>query len=353
MEVDEPITTEAYIVSFRELAVRAVFIDDLLLKNADGVLKAAELSQEVESKMLREVKDMMYKVNMADTFEFISKIGYECLFRIYAKKALEELDFGNAEKAFLKCDDYKSLQTLKRVQNLDDKEKQKAEILVFYGKYDDAEECYRKMDRRDLAIQMRMRVGDWTKVLQMAKDGGSAVGEEVLQTAYNELGNFHAQRMQFDQAAQYYLQAKNYDGLIDAYTRLEDYESLEKIMPEIPEGTSQLLALGDKFQSVGMCEAAVKCFERCNEIKRAIDCCVLLNHWNIAVELAEQHNFMQIEGLLTQQANQLLEKNQKLEAAELYRKANHNTEAAKLLSQIADDLIEREVALLKLYYSCF
>jgi WD repeat-containing protein 35 len=33
----------------------------------------------------------------------------------------------------------------------------------------------------------------------------------------------------------------------------------------------------------------------------------------------------------------------KLEAAELYRKANHNTEAAKLLSQIADDLCEREL----------
>jgi len=48
--------------------------------------------------------------------------------------------------------------------------------------------------------------------------------------------------------------------------------------------------------------------------------------------MAEQYNFMQIEGLLTQYATQLLDKNMKLEAAELYRKANHNTEAAKLLS---------------------
>lgn len=35
--------------------------------------------------------------------------------------------------------------------------------------------------------------------------------------------------------------------------------------------------------------------------KQAIDCCVLLNHWSKAVELAEQHNFPQIEGLLTKQ----------------------------------------------------
>jgi hypothetical protein len=34
-----------------------------------------------------------------------------------------------------------------------------------------------------------------------------------------------------------------------------------------------------------------------------------------------------------------------LEAAELYRKSHHNTEAAKLLSQIANDLVEKDVKL--------
>jgi WD repeat-containing protein 35 len=31
-----------------------------------------------------------------------------------------------------------------------------------------------------------------------------------------------------------------------------------------------------------------------------------------------------------------------LEAAELYRKANHNTDAARILSQIGSDLVDRE-----------
>jgi len=30
------------------------------------------------------------------------------------------------------------------------------------------------------------------------------------------------------------------------------------------------------------------------EPKKAIDCCVLLNHWNIATELAEKHGYAQI-----------------------------------------------------------
>lgn len=99
--------------------------------------------------------------------------------------------------------------------------------------------------------------------------------------------------------------------------------------------------LAERFQMVGMAEYAVKCYERAGQIKAAVDCCVLLNHWNIAVELAEKHRFMQIETLLQQCAQDLLSKNRRLEAAELYRKANRNTEAAKLLSQIANDLIDR------------
>lgn len=51
---------------------------------------------------------------------------------------------------------------------------------------------------------------------------------------------------------------------------------------------------------------------------------------------------MQVEGLLHQNANELLNKNKRLEAAELYRKANRNTEAAKILSGIADQFIDRD-----------
>lgn len=50
--------------------------------------------------------------------------------------------------------------------------------------------------------------------------------------------------------------------------------------------------------------------------------------------------------MLISYANQLLEKRNKLEAAELYRKAKRNTEAAKILSSIADDLTERDVIII-------
>jgi WD repeat-containing protein 35 len=53
---------------------------------------------------------------------------------------------------------------------LDYKDKQKAEVLTFYGHCDDAEAIYKKIDRKDLAVQMRVKIGDWFSVSQMIRE---------------------------------------------------------------------------------------------------------------------------------------------------------------------------------------
>ncbi len=58
------------------------------------------------------------------------------------------------------------------------------------------------------------------------------------------------------------------------------------------------------------------------ELQRAVDCCVHLNHWDQAVDLARQHSLPQIETLLAQYAGRLLEDKRTLEAVQLYRKAS-------------------------------
>merc|ERR1711862_325980 len=60
--------------------------------------------------------------------------------------------------------------------------------------------------------------------------------------------------------------------------------------------------------------------------------------WDLAVSLAQQQNFQQIEGLLAKYAQHLLDKNKKIEAVQLYRKASRHTEAAKLLNSIAREM---------------
>jgi hypothetical protein len=57
-------------------------------------------------------------------------------------------------------------------------------------------------------------------------------------------------------------------------------------------------------------------------MKAAMDCCMQLHQWDQALQLAQQCNFTEAEGLLQQYAQHLLEKRKYLEALELYRKAS-------------------------------
>lgn len=41
--------------------------------------------------------------------------------------------------------------------------------MAYYGNYDQDEQIYRSMDRKDLAVKMRVKIGDWFKVSQMLK----------------------------------------------------------------------------------------------------------------------------------------------------------------------------------------
>merc|ERR1712151_137343 len=132
--------------------------------------------------------------------------------------------------------------------------------------------------------------------------------------------------------------AQNNNALVDTYYFLEDYDSLQKLIEYLPEGSPLLMDIGHKFTSVGLCEQAVQAYLRCGDVKTAVDTCVLLNQWDLAVKHAQQQNFQQIEGLLAKYAQHLLDKNKKIEAVQLYRKANRHTEAAKLLAQMAKEM---------------
>lgn len=39
--------------------------------------------------------------------------------------------------------------------------KQKAEVAAYFKRFNEAENLYREIDRKDLAIELRMRLGDW------------------------------------------------------------------------------------------------------------------------------------------------------------------------------------------------
>eukprot|EP00928_Gymnodinium_smaydae_P071095 TRINITY_DN54772_c0_g1_i1.p1 TRINITY_DN54772_c0_g1~~TRINITY_DN54772_c0_g1_i1.p1 ORF type:complete len:1239 (-),score=345.63 TRINITY_DN54772_c0_g1_i1:123-3839(-) len=332
LQPEEPVLSNAYICAFKDLQIQSVLIDEVI-QNPENPRK--EVLLDFETKSLRDTRDILTKVsNLKDAFNYVDANPHPRLWRLLAEAALDQLDFSVAEKAFVRFEDYQGVQLVKRLRLLDDRVKQKAEVAAYFQRFDEAESLYREIDRKDLAIDLRVRLGDWFRVIQLAQGGD----EDLLQQAWSAIGDYYADRGKWSNAAQYYAKAQNNNALVDTYYFLEDYDSLQKLIEYLPEGNLLLMDIGHKFTSVGLCEQAVQAYLRCGDVKTAVDTCVLLNQWDLAVNLAQQQNFQQIEGLLAKYAQHLLDKNKKIEAVQLYRKANRHTEAAKLLSQLAREM---------------
>jgi hypothetical protein len=49
--------------------------------------------------------------------------------------------------------------------------KQKAEVSAYFKRFNEAENLYREIDRKDLAIELRMRLGDWYALIRGVERG--------------------------------------------------------------------------------------------------------------------------------------------------------------------------------------
>jgi WD repeat-containing protein 35 len=356
MTPSDPILSSGYLSSFKDLQIKAVMLDEI---HAQPEQPEKEFVLNFETKELETARELLDTVGLQEACSHVEKHSHPRLWRLLAEAALEELNFNIAERSFVRCSDFQGIQYVKRLRSMEDKMKQRAEVSAYFQRFDEAESIYREIDRKDLAIELRIRLGDWFRVLQLVQSGGG--DDKMLTLAWNKIGDYYADRQKWSKAAQYYHQAKNTEALIDCFYTLEDYAGLEKLVRALPEGSDLLIKIGEKFESVGIVDlpeqhsnsnnaqravqnggdpdlqrnGAVGAFLKAGDVKRAIDCCVMLNNWDRAVELAEAHSFPQIEGLLSKYATQLLEKGKELQAVELFRKANRCTDAAKLLAKLA------------------
>lgn len=276
---------------------------------------------------------------MADAYQFVDDNSHPRLWRSLAEASLECLDFTVADKAFVRCGDYQGIQFVKRLQTLDDSNKQRAEVAKHFQRFDEAERLYHAMDRTDLAIEMRMQLGDWFHVEKLVAAGGG--DDTMLQATWNSIGEYYAERRKWTKAVSYFAQAKNTEMLMECFCRLDDYTGLEKLIDTLPEGSPLLNNIGERFGRVGITEHAVRAYLKGGHVKGAVDTCVSLNQWDQAVTLAAEHDFQQIEGLLTKYAGHLLGQERTIDAIELYRQSHRHIESARLLQGMAKEATER------------
>jgi WD repeat-containing protein 35 len=176
------------------------------------------------------------QVGFADAFQYVEDNSHPVLWRIVADAALKSLDLQAALKGYVRCQDYNAIQFVKRLQLLEDKRKQDAEIQSFFHEFDKSEEIYMNMERIDLAVELRLFLGDWFNILNIIKENpGKYTNETLVDKAKSSLGDYFFERQKWFNAGNYYSESQVYDRLGKCHYFLENYGGIEKILDTLPD----------------------------------------------------------------------------------------------------------------------
>ncbi|GAB1603121.1 repeat-containing 35-like isoform X2 [Argonauta hians] len=346
-ETEEPIPCKGYLCQFADLQIKVVLLENIMTFPQNPT---KNFIMDIETKTLRDTRQLLNNVSLEEALHFIEKNPHPRLWRLLAETALENMDMCIAEQAFVHYQDYYGIQFVKKLNNQPMEAVKRAEVLCYFHKFDEAEQLYVSIDRWDLAVAMRKKMGDWFRVLHLLTTNSSG-DDNQLEEAWNAIGDYFADRQQLVEAINHYLKGRNQARLADCYYQLEDFNGLQKMVTSLPENHELLPNIGGMFITVGMCEQAVEAYIKCNRVTAAIDCCIQLNHWNMAIDLAKKYSVKDIDAKLNTYMSHLLEKGRTMNASELYCKAGHYLEAAKLLMKEAQKIakISRVLLMKKIY----
>jgi WD repeat-containing protein 35 len=103
-EPEEPILSAGYLCDFTDLEVKSVLLDDIL-KDPEEIKNIQEMFVQYEVKSLRDTREIL-TVNLKEAVDFIEQNPHKRLWKLLTETALEKLNFGIAERAFVKMEDY-------------------------------------------------------------------------------------------------------------------------------------------------------------------------------------------------------------------------------------------------------
>ncbi|GET86225.1 intraflagellar transport protein 122B, putative [Leishmania tarentolae] len=342
---EEPVQSCANLCKFKSLKIRTLQLDELLL---DPERPRKDYIVDFEAQLLRDMRAVLRDGTAKEAYEFAESHNTKKLWELLAEHTLFQLDFTYAEVAFIHCKDYAAIQFVKRVRSLDDPKKQLAEVNAYYRRFDEAERLYKDVDRKDLALDLRYRLGDWFGVVRLVQEGGG--DEALLFQAWENIGDHYASRQKWSKAAQYYTQCRHYRKLARIFYIIEDYEMLTQLISMGEHDKELMVTLGNMLLTVGLAEEAAKAFIAANEPRMAVNGCVQVNMWNRAIALAKEHRLEDVGQLLEKYAKYLIHRERLTEAIELYRKAGKHDEAATLLAQLGKRAALRDALKAKKFY---
>lgn len=109
----------------------------------------------------------------------------------------------------------------------------------------------------------------------------------------------------FEQIAECCIQLGNYDGLINLIDKVSDHQLL--------------LQIGMFLQSVGLCKECVRAFCKANQAQLAVDACIAMGEWKMAMDQAREHQLENVDSLLDKYVDHMLDKDKYIEVVEVYK----------------------------------
>jgi WD repeat-containing protein 35 len=128
-----------------------------------------------------------------EAMKYAEEVSHPRIWKLIAESALEAQDFQVAQKAFIRSGDFHGIQFVKRLMKVEDVNKQKAEVMAYFGNFDQAERAYLDLERKDLAIDLRIRLGDWFRVSHLVKASGAG-DDAMFDKANDNIGEHYFER---------------------------------------------------------------------------------------------------------------------------------------------------------------
>lgn len=345
LEADESLRSSGLICEFKDLIVRVILIDHLIMKytfadshnvsNTDCSSDLSEFMVEHEVKLLRKTREKIKQLDSSEIVSFIESNSHPKLWRILAESSIELLNFKQAEFAFVKCKDYKSVQFLKRVSKMSTNELKKGEIFAYFNQFKEAEKVFMDCDRHDLAINLHKTVGNWCKVVELLENNSNCGSDLEMKQALNNWADNCMDEQNWLEASKLYSKCENWTKLYKCYRLTENYSALFKLIDYV-ENDELLLKIGWTFECNGLCMEAEIAYRKANRVDLALKCCINLNEWKNAIELAQNKQIADVDMLLSKYSQQLMAKGRHFDVIELFRKANRINDTHAMLIKLIE-----------------
>ncbi|OHS94343.1 WD repeat protein [Tritrichomonas foetus] len=350
MIVEDSFQTLSNIIEFTDLELLTV---DLMKLMQDPLQPSKKYFKSYPTKVFKNFKKRLAdrpSVTIESTLDYIKQEKIPRLYDELAQTMMLENNLPMAEKCYLQNLNYQGLQFIKRVRAVRDPKLQRAQILQYFGRFDDAQNIYESIDRTDLSVEMRFTIGDFQGIINIL---GSSSSDETVGKAFENLGDSYVEEHNWIMAAKSYSKSKNKAKYALALFMTNDYAGLSKLLKKQSSRSTLLPIIGRMFLALGAADEAANAFMTCGDTEAALEACARLGNWKTALELGGKKKESEIRAKMSLYASELIEGGQISTAIDFYAQAGLFIDAAKLLERRGDELFKQSFTKLVEAKKCY